>query len=116
MSSAKVVRTFEDRLPDEITESPPKLSLEYFQWVQKIHRTLATWRDSLEDQSANYSVIGSYVSNHVHIQGIARELCAGSLLVARQDAVAVSQNYVQMFEELNQLLLKYIPDDHGAGW
>ncbi len=116
VTSAGIHQTFEAGLPDKVTERPPKAALEYFRWIRKIHQALAAWRTSLENDSANYRIVHSYKSNHSHMYNVCRELCALLLLVPKAKVEATDLSYLQRFEELNQILLRYIPEDRSAGW
>ncbi len=105
-----------DCLPEEVEKSYSAFVLQYFQWVQRLHRMLSSWKSKLDDQSANYDDIHWYHQNQRHIYNLAEAVRVTSLVLLPQKVSLVQHSFLQDFEELNQLLLRYISDEPNGGW
>ena len=103
-------------LPEEVRKNPSRFVSKYFEWIQKLHIMLSSWSLKLDRNLANYDDIHWYHKDYYHIYKLA-EAVAGTSLVLSSDKVSSLQlSFLEEFEKLNQLLLKYIPDDPKAGW
>ena len=105
-----------DNLPEEVGKNPSDSVSQYFKWIQRLHKMLLLWGLKLYQESANYDDIYWYHWNQRHIYKLA-EAVAGTSLVLSPDKISSLQfSFLEEFEQLNQLLLKYIPGDPKAGW
>jgi hypothetical protein len=119
LSSRHLVRkqtTLCDFLPEDVEESPSKSVLRYFHWIQRVHKILSFWKSKLDNQSADYDYMHGYLQNYRHIHKLAKAVGGTSLVLSPQKVSQVQDSFLQDFELLNQLLLKYISDEPKAGW
>ena len=77
---------------------------------------LKKWLDKLQDQRANYDEILHYASNHIYLNSLGEEFCATLLIYNLQDLDQAKCTLLENFENLNILLLKYIPNQPDAKW
>ena len=118
-SSRQLVREqtiLSDCLPEEVVKSPSTSVVQYFKWIQRLHRMLSVWKSKLDDQSANYDDIHWYHQNQRHIYLLAEAVRGTSLVLSSRKISDLRLSFLQDFEELNLLLLKYIPGEPKAGW
>ena len=64
----------------------------------------------------NYDEILMYASQQQLLEHLAQTVCASSAIVDSQDTQAVKNNLLNAFEQLNALLIKYIPGQPDAKW
>ncbi len=102
-------------LPSEVQENPSS-SMEYFQLIQKIHKVLKTWKSQLDCQSANYDLISAYREHYRYIHNVATAVSATGLVFNAFKLDDVQQSFLQQFEDINRIFLKYIHNDPKAGW
>ena len=106
-----------DALPVAIAKNPPSSSVrKYFEWLQIVHSMLAEWESRLYKKRANYDEILWYLQNWQNICNLADAVVATSLILSSDMLEALNETFLNEFEVLNQLLLKYIPGDPKAGW
>ena len=67
-------------------------------------------------QQINYDEILTYASQQQLLEHLAQTVCATSAIVDSQDTQAVKNNLLNAFEQLNALLIKYIPGQPDAKW
>ena len=103
-------------LPEDVEKSPSTFVLQYFKWIQRLHKMLSLWKSKLDDQSANYDDIHWYYQNQRHIYNLAEAVRGTSLVLLPHKISELQHSFLQEFEELNLLLLKYIPGEPKAGW
>ncbi len=100
-------------LPSEVSFPSPR---QYFHLMERIHKILMTWKSMIEDKAANYDFILEYKNHYRHISNLATAVSATGLIVSSQKAMDAQLMFLQQFERMNQLLIKYIQDDPKAGW
>ncbi len=89
---------------------------QYFYLIERIHKILTNWKSMIEDQSANYDFILEYKNQYRHVCSLATAVSATDLIVSGHKAVDAERVFLQQFERMNQLLIKYIQDNPKAGW
>ncbi len=113
-SKPKMVSGLSDRLPTEGNPSPsPK---QYFHLILRIHEVLQGWKGIVGDQTANYDLILSYKNQFRYIHKVATAVSATELVVSAIRITEIQQAFLREFENLNRLLLKYIPGDPKGRW
>ncbi len=89
---------------------------QYFHLIERIHKILTSWKSMIEGRSANYDFILEYKRQHKHIHSLVKAMSANGLIVNVHEAVDARQSFLEHFESMNQLLIKYIRDNPNAGW
>ena len=85
----------------------------YFDWVRDVQGVLLKWKEMFIQQECNYDEIVIYTSRQSQIKHLAQTFCVSSAIV---DAQAVKNTFLNDFEQLNVLLIKYIPGQPDAKW
>ena len=67
-------------------------------------------------QAVNFNEITKYATSHNSICKVAEAVCALSLVIDDKYTREFKATYLQEFEELNILLLKYVPEVPRAKW
>ena len=106
-----------DELPQNILDNPSTSVKQYFTWIQKIHEVMSTWKTRLDNKDANYDEMHLYTQKQDYIQRIAQNVSAATgLVISAENLVHLRKTFLEKFEELNILLLKYVPGDSKLGW
>ena len=103
-------------IPAEATKNPSKSVQIYFQWIQNLHQILLGWKKNLQSEDTNYDIIHWYSQNYQQIETLSEVISAKRLLVTHKQLVDAKQRFSQTFEQLNRMLIKYIPTNPSAGW
>lgn len=103
-------------LPQHILDSPSNSVKQYFSWIQKIHNEFLLWNTKLDSNLANYDEIYAYTQNQHYIGGILQHVSAAGLVISAENLMDLNKTFLEKFEELNILLLKYVPGDYKHGW
>lgn len=107
--------TLELKLNPDICECPSEVQ-KYYLWVQKIHKIFSSWHTKFLFQRVNYGDMIDYAASYTSIYKVAKAVCATQMVVGDQYISRLKTNYMQDFEELNLLLLKYVPEVPRAKW
>ena len=67
-------------------------------------------------QQINYDEILTYTSQQSQLKHLAQTFCFSSAIVWSQDALAVKNLFLLAYEQLNVLLIKYIPEHPDTKW
>ncbi len=98
-------------------EGNPSLSpKQYFHLILRIHEVLKGWERAIGDQTATYDFILAYKIQHRYICDVATAVSAKGLVVAVKRITDIEQAFLKEVENLNLLLLKYIPEDPKGRW
>ena len=103
-------------LPEDVTVNPSSAVKQYFLWIQNIHNILSTWKRNLNSSAANYDEIYGYIYKQQKIYEIAQHVSATELVASEENLTCLNTAYLEKFEELNILLLKYVPGDSKPYW
>ena len=74
---------------------------------------LLEWKDRFIQQECNYNEIFIYTNHQSQMERLGQTFCVSSAIV---DAQAVKNKFLNVFEQLNVLLIKYIPGQPDAKW
>ena len=107
-----------------LRELPPKVGantsssvIKYFTWVQNLHMILFFWKEKLDTQTANYDDIHFYAQNISGIERVATAVSVQSLVVPEGHVSSLKNTYLQQYEKLNLLLIRYVrTDDPEKRW
>ena len=88
----------------------------YFDWVHRLQAILLEWKQKFMEQRINYDEILTYANHKSHLDNLAQAILAFSTIVDTKDMQTVKNTLVDVFEQLNVLLIKYIPGQPDAKW
>ena len=86
----------------------------YFDWVYQIQTTLLEWYQKFTKKHINYDEIIMYASHQPQLEHLGKILGASSAIV--KDTETAKNEFLIAFEQLNILLIKYIPGKPDAKW
>ena len=86
----------------------------YFDWVYQIQTTLFEWYQKFTKKNINYDEIFMYASHQSQLEHLGKTLGASSAIV--EDTETAKNEFLIAFEQLNILLIKYIPGKPDAKW
>ena len=105
-----------DELPQSVLKNPSTSVKQYFSWIKEIHNVLLTWKTKLDNNDANYDEIHEYSLKQNYIHKIAQHVSTTSLVIPTENFTVLKNAFLEKFEELNILLLKYVSGDSKLGW
>ena len=82
----------------------------------QVQTVLLEWKQKFNELQINYDEILSYTSQRSQLEHLAQTVCALSVIVDRQDILAVKNMLLDTFEQLNVLLIRYTPEQPDAKW
>ena len=88
----------------------------YFHWVYRLQALLLEWNQKFKEQQVNYDEIVTYMSQHSQLKNLGQAICASSAIVDADYTQHVQKMFLNAFEQLNILLIKYIPGQPDAKW
>lgn len=115
-ATKKGLTTLLSALPEEVTMNSSSAVKRYFLWIQNIQNIVSTWKRNLISNAANYDEIHGYIHKQQKIYEIAQHVSATELVVSEEDLTCLNNTFLEKFEELNILLLKYVPGDSKPYW
>ena len=77
---------------------------------------LVEWKQKFMNQQINYDEILAYANQQSQLENLAQIVCAFSAIVDAQDTIAMKTLLLNTFEQLNIVLIKYIPGNPDAKW
>jgi len=84
--------------------------------VHQVQGVLLEWKQKFMQQQINYDEILTYASQQSQLKHLAQTFCFSSAIVWSQDALAVKNLFLLAYEQLNVLLIKYIPEHPDTKW
>ena len=88
----------------------------YFEWVRQIQGVVLTWQSRILLKELNYDDIILYALAMSGIQSIGNTVSATSAAVESHTLEMQKKAYLACYEQLNILLLRYIPGKPEAKW
>ena len=85
----------------------------YFDWVRHVQAVLLEWKEKFTQRECNYDDIFIYTSQQSQMERLGEIFFVSSAIV---DAQAMKNTFLNVFEELNVLLIKYTPGQPDAKW
>ena len=84
--------------------------------MHQIQKILLEWKQKFTQQQINYDEILIYASYQSQLKHLGQVVCASSAIMDTQDTLAMKNMFLDAFEQLNILLIKYIPGQPDAKW
>ena len=88
----------------------------YFGFVRRVQAVLLEWRQKFLWQQINHDEILTYANKRHLLEHLAQTVSALYTIVDSQDILKVKKNLEFAFEQLNFLLIMYIPGQPDAKW
>ena len=88
----------------------------YIDWVRRVQAVLLEWKQKFTEQQINYDEILTYANQQSYISTFGGIVCASSVIVDPQEVLSMKNMFLNAFEHLNALLIKYIPEQPEAKW
>ena len=104
-----------EKLRPDICSCLPE-ARKYYVWIQQIHEVFSHWNHKFQILAANHDDMLTLTCSHSSICKVAKAVCAMSIIVSGEHIAKMSRVYLQDFEELNLLLLRYVPEVPRAKW
>ena len=105
----------QDELRPDICRCPPE-ARKYYVWIQQIHNIFSDWNHKLLLLATNHDDMLNLACSHSSICKVAKAICAMSKIIPVEHIATMKNTYLQNFEELNLLLLRYVPEVPRAKW
>jgi len=77
---------------------------------------LQGWKRKFSERQINYDEILTYATQQSKLEHFAKNICASSAIVNSKDTLDLKNEFLDAFEQLNVLLIKYIPGQPEAKW
>ena len=91
-------------------------AVKYYEWVREVHKFLSDWKKKIMLQDVTHDDIVNYESSRTSLCKVAKALCAAGMIIEPQYIAEIRRNYLQDFEKLNLLLIKYVPEVPRVRW
>ena len=104
-----------EKLKPDICSCQPE-ARKYYVWIQQIHKVFSYWYHKLQILATNHDDMLNLACSHSSICKVAKAVCAMSIIVPDEHISRMKVTYLQDFEELNLLLLRYVPEVPRAKW
>lgn len=88
----------------------------YFEWVAEIQRLLHHWHNKFINQKVSIDEIVLYTTNQEKLRKIGDTLLVSSMVFDSNTLSNIERAFFEECENLNALLLKYIPNHPDANW
>jgi len=103
------------KLRPDICSCQPE-ARKYYMWIQQIHNVFSYWNHKLLILATNHDDMLTFACSHSSICKVAKAVCAMSIILEDEYLAKMKIQYLQNFEELNLLLLRYVPEVPRAKW
>ena len=88
----------------------------YFEWVRQVQIVVVTWQRKVQEKELNYDDILLYALFQNGMEPIGLAIGAISTVIEPHVISEQKNNFLQLFEQLNVLLLRYIPGKPEVNW
>ena len=88
----------------------------YFQWVNKVKDIFLFWKKKFSSHNIMHQEIEMYHEHREEIYKLAEVFQDRSLAVSDSDVASLKMLFLQQFEKLNMILIKYIPGSTDGKW
>lgn len=105
----------DETMPADVAQSSCEGVKEFFGWLSRAQQALAVWREKFTSKKINYDEIMLYTEVYSLLNRAATSISANSLVVDAQYVQAIRTDFLQAFELLNIMLIRYIRDHPEAG-
>ena len=90
------------------------LPYRYFAWINDVQAVLSDWHQRFNEQQVNYDEILFYANHQKELENLCQTICTSSPIV--EDTQSMKSMFLSAFEQLNILLIKYIPEKADTKW
>ena len=94
----------------------PSDVVKYYEWVQQIHKFFSGWQEKFMLQVINHDDMVDYQSSHSSLCKVAKAVCVTGMIIEDKYISELRTSYLQNFEQLNCLLLRYVPEVPRVKW
>lgn len=105
----------DDTMPLDVAQSSCEGVKEFFSWLSRAQQVLSVWREKFTSKKINYDSIMLYTEVFSLLSRAATSLSANTLVVDAQYVQAIRTDFLQAFELLNIMLIRYIEGHPEAG-
>ena len=88
----------------------------YFEWVLKVKDIFLFWKEKFSSHIIMHQEIEMYHVHREEIYKLAEVLQDRTLAVSDSDVASVKNLFLQQFERLNMILIRYNPGSTDAKW
>ena len=88
----------------------------YFNWVCQVQAALMELERKFGELQISYDEIVTYESQQSQLEHLAQTICASSAIVNKQDILSVKNMFLDTFEQLNIILIKYTRGQPDVKW
>lgn len=106
----------EDTMPMDVSMSSCEGVKEFFAWLARAQQVLAAWREKFTTKRINYDAIVLYTEAFSLLSRAATSLSVNSLVVGASYVQVVRSDFLQHFEQLNVMLIRYIDGHPDIGY
>ncbi len=106
----------DETMPRDISQSTSEGVKKFFNWLSKAQQILAGWRENFTSKRINYDTIMMYKEVYSLLCRAAASISANTLVVDSQYVKAVRADFLQAFELLNMILIRYIKNQPEVGY
>ena len=82
--------------------------------MHQVQAVLLEWHQKFNEQQVNYDEILFYACHQLKLEKLFQTICASSPIV--KDIQSMKSMFLSAFEQLNILLIKYIPGKPDTKW
>ncbi|CAI8048116.1 hypothetical protein GBAR_LOCUS26574, partial [Geodia barretti] len=107
-------RRLKEELPKEVQHDDDIKT--YFEWVRQVQTVVLAWQERIKGKELNYDEIMVYANFQGGIQRIGDAISASSSILEPQILQQQKNAFLQYFEHLHIMLLRYIPGKQEVGW
>ena len=83
---------------------------------RRVQAVLLEWKRKFMEEHTNYDEILNYTRQQTQLENLAQTICASFATEDTQDTLTVNNMFQNAFDQLNNLLIKYIPGQPDAKW
>jgi hypothetical protein len=105
----------DETMPVDVSQSSCEGVKEFFSWLSRAQQVLSVWREKFTTKKINYDEIMLYTEVFSLLSRAATSLSAHSLVVDAQYVQAIRTDFLQAFECLNIMLIRYVKNHPEVG-
>ena len=105
----------QDKMRPDIRMCPSDV-VKYYEWIQDLHKFFSGWYEKFMLQEINHDDMVDYANSHSSLCKVAKAVCVTGMIIDDHHISELRTNYLQNFEQLNLLLLRYVPEVPRVKW
>ena len=91
-------------------------AVKYYEWVRQVHKFLSDWNKKIMRQDVTHDDVVNYESSRTSLCEVAKAVCSAGMIIESQYISDIRRNYLEDFEKLNLLLIRYVPEVPRVRW